>query len=137
MHPYGYESAPARKANAAKWIEIDFGRTVPVDVMRLFPESSRSHRGKQADGNTKREIRLLTSAATDHAGQEPLFETLTNISWRGAEPLEINCHAMPARHIRIIASRLTGSKGDYRLRLGEVQVISEGRNVALGANVSA
>src|SRR5205085_6286548 len=86
LHPYGYQSAPARKPNATKWVDIDLGRTVPVDVVRLFPESSRGRRGKEADGET-REIHLLTSAAIDHPGQGPPFETLTNITWRGAIPL--------------------------------------------------
>jgi mono/diheme cytochrome c family protein len=129
-HPEGYQSVASRSAGTAKWVQIDLGRTLPVDVVRLYPTVA-----------SPLPARFRVEASDDlnfQRGVNVVFDSKGSPELKGPDAFEIHCSATPARYVRITALRLPGgTKGEYRLRIAEAQVISEGRNVALGARVTA
>jgi mono/diheme cytochrome c family protein len=128
-HPDGYRSLAARNARAPKWVQLDLGRTLPVDVVRLFPTR---------ESPLPAQLRVeICDEPTFKTGAKVAFNSKGQPELKGPEPFDIHCGATPARYLRITAAQLAGAKGDYRFCLAEAQVISEGRNVALGARVTA
>ena len=174
----GYQSARSPVADAVKWVQLDLGKKVPVDTIRLLPAlapaktaagkpprsapgSTNSPRAKTAQlaravksspsrpavaTQTPLEttrgfpVRFRIEIANDPAfgpGRRLVYESQTNVNLLGSQPFELELDALPARYVRVTATRLAGERGQYGFALAEVQVVSDGWNVARGAAVQA
>ncbi|HEX4645165.1 MAG TPA: DUF1553 domain-containing protein, partial [Verrucomicrobiae bacterium] len=125
----GYKSALAKKPNTAKWVQLDLGKKLPIDTIRLVPVVKFGF-----------PVRFRIEVSNDPAfaaSRTLLFETRTNFVQNGDRPVELACDSIPARYVRITATRLSGRRGEYAFALAEAEVISDGRNVARGAPVEA
>ena len=133
----GYRSATAAQADTTKWVQVDLGRKMPMDVIRLAPAF--------AAGKTNAfgfPVRFRLEVANDPEFQtDPavLFETPGDFltSAVSAAGFALLVDAVPARYVRLTATRLDGVDGEFALALAEMEVVSEGWNVARGAPVQA
>jgi len=107
----GYHSAIERTPDVTKWVEVDLGRVAPID-----------------------EIHLISARPTDFPDTPGFgFPPSYQITLDGA-PFE---KGRSGRVVRVTATKLWERTKDYVFALAELQVISQGRNIALGATVRA
>jgi hypothetical protein len=133
----GYHSAIADKPNAVKWVQVDLGQALPLDLVRLIPARptdfadtpgfgfpSRYRLEVSLDPNFEQPLLLLEAQDTDQPNPGEL-----SVLWQGSRVV--------ARYVRLTATQLWQRTGDYVFALAEMQVESIGQNVAAGRAVSA
>jgi hypothetical protein len=133
----GYHSAIENRADVVKWVQVDLGRRVPIDRIRLIPARPTDFPDTPGFGFPARfRVELsddpnFTKAdvLADHSGRDFLNP--------GDRPVVIAATGKTARHVRVCAMRLWRRTGDYVFALAELEVESGGKNVARGAKVSA
>jgi uncharacterized protein DUF1549/uncharacterized protein DUF1553/cytochrome c len=132
----GYHSGIEPKAGVEKWVQVDLGRAVPIDEILLFPARPTDFPDTPGFGFPPR-FRVSVSddsgfsvseAAADHS--EADFPN------PGDNPYIVRV-GRTARYVRVTALRLWPRRNDYIFALGELQVLSGGRNVAREARVTA
>jgi alpha-L-rhamnosidase len=133
----GYHSAEAASADDVKWVQVDLGRSVPIDSVKLRPMN---HAGVAGFGFP---VRFSVTASDDAR-----FETSVAIADQtgsdypnpGAAAATIESKGTVGRYVRVTATKLARKPGGakpYGFALAELEVYSGGRNVALHAEVSA
>jgi hypothetical protein len=133
----GYHSAIHPTPDATAWVQIDLGRPLPIDEIRLFPARPTDFPDTPGFGFPKR---FRVEAADDADFQLPTSlyeESRPDGQEQGDEPLVIRPEAVTARFVRVTATRLWKRTGDYAFALGECEVLSGGDNVARAAEVTA
>jgi cytochrome c553 len=132
----GYHSAIAAKADAVKWVQVDLGRTRPLDEIRLVPARPVDFRDTPGFGFPARfRVELADEpefhrpvVVADHAAADV---PNPGASWWIVRP------GRAARYVRVTATRLWPRTNDHVFALGELQVVSGGENVARDAVVAA
>jgi hypothetical protein len=118
----GIEPAPDRE----KWVEVDLGRETAIDAIRLVPARPTDFKDTPGFGfppSWRVEIDgRLHQAASD--APNPQDRPVALPGGRG-------------RVVRVVATRLWERAKDFVFALGELEVLSGGRNVAAGAEVRA
>ncbi|MDF7808053.1 histidine kinase [Pontiellaceae bacterium B12219] len=130
----GYRSEPQETSDHPEWIEIDFGKTVPLDEVMLVPAIRRDTANEfQADAFPNA-FRLIAGTAKDRVGTvvAEYDSSEDNILPRIA-PFVIPCNGIAASWIRVEAEQLTRRAVDQRLvfQLSEILAFSEQENMAL------
>lgn len=133
----GFQSHPERTPDAVKWVQVDLGSELPLEEVRLLPARAGGYPLRRGFGFP---LRYRVEVSVD-----PDFKSPVTVSDRMEEdfpnprenPVVVRVPGTAARYVRLTASRLTERFDDYVLALAELQVISGGRNVALGAPASA
>ena len=131
----GYHSAIHATPDATAWVQVDLGRSVPIEEVRLvparpvdFPDTPGfgfpvRFRVEVSDDPAFAQGRTM-SVAEDERPDAPDIED---------EPYVIHADGRTARFVRVTATRLWKRTNDYVFALSELEVISEGENVARGA----
>lgn len=133
----GFHSAIERVPEAVKWVQIDLGARMPVEEVWLLPAHPPDYADRVGFGFPPR-WRVEVADAADFAQPRVLLDrTGADFTNPGDCPVVIDGRGESARFVRMTATRLWERSGDYVFALGEMQVFSEGRNVALGAAVTA
>jgi hypothetical protein len=152
-----YRSKVAANPDVKTWVQIDLGKSVPIDAIRLFPASERMYPGRdQYYAGEGFPLRFVIEAADDEALSAALviadfrnsdfpdpWDNITDYSVLGAH----------GRYVRLTATRLRPVKAnpsneippgedppnspDYTLTLAKIAVLSHGTDVAIGCKVSA
>jgi nitrogen fixation protein FixH len=135
--PAGWHSAIAPEADTTKWVQIDLGKAVPIDAIRLHPA-----RPVDADadgyGFPLRFTVAVSNDPTFATSETVADKTLVDFENPGTKPVVIVGKGQTARHVRVTASLLWKRANDaYLFALSEVEVESNKENVAAGAPVSA
>jgi hypothetical protein len=133
----GYHSAIAPTPDVAKWVQVDLGASSPIEEIRLVPARPTDFPDSPGFGFPIRFRVELADEATfaraetvaDHSGED--------FANPGDEPLVVEVARRPARFVRVTATRLWARRDDYVFALGEVEVLSGGKNVAPGRAVTA
>jgi len=133
----GYHSAISPTADVEKWVQVDLGKSLPFDVIRLIPARPTDFPDTPGFGFPAR----FTVTASD----DPTFakaEILADHSKAefpnpGDKAFVLRPTKQTARYVRVTAHRLWLRSNDYVFALAEMQVESGGKNVALGAKVAA
>ena len=133
----GYHSAIYPHPEANNWVQLDLGRTLPIDEIILFPARPVDFPDTPGFGFPSR-FRVELSddpkfARPDRiaAGERPDNQKPED------EPYVIRPSGSAARFVRVTATRLWKRHDDYVFALGELEVISGGVNRARGAKVTA
>lgn len=136
---FGWHSRIETEPNLEKWVRVDLGRSVPLDrvvVVAAHDDFAGIGAGFGFPPRYKVEIsddETFASGVTtlcDRAGEDQPNP--------GVTPLVFDAGGKSARHIRFTAVKLAERQNDYILALAELQALdAEGRNVALGARVTA
>lgn len=131
----GYHSAiDGIQTNLPKWVEVDLGLDLPVDGLQLVPAHPRDFADVGGFGFPPR---FRITGFSEESGEVPLFDTgVTLFPNPGAATVSFPGSAVPVRRVRVEALELWQRTGDFIFALGELQVISAGKNVARGVSVS-
>jgi hypothetical protein len=123
----GYHSAIERRPDVTKWVEVDLGKALPIDEIRLVPARPTDFADTPGFGFPPRySLELDSATLVVAAGGNP-----------GDAPVAYSVGGREARVVRVTATRLWERTQDYVFALAELQVISRGVNVAAGATVAA
>ncbi len=131
----GYSSPRGSAAGAKRWVQVDLGSRYPIEEIRLIPARP-TNEADIAGWGFPQKFKV-------QAGDDARFETTVDVldhtgryfSNPGANPVVVGADGVQARFVRVTATVLPpGAQRTFAL--GELQVYSGGRNVALGAEVS-
>ena len=133
----GYHAEIADNADSIKWVQVDLGSVAPIDKVRIgtldhdfvkgfgFPLRYRLESGDDADLSRPQMIKEQTGA---------------DVANPGATVLEFDGHGVRGRYVRMTATRLFARPSkptDFLFALKSLEVISNGKDVALDAPVTA
>lgn len=143
----GYHSLMVNLRNepnpVPRWVEIDLGEAVPVEQVRLFPAHPPEFTHRPGFGfPTRAHLELSTDSSRDRPYVVPLLvdtplappQSLVNPA---DNPVGVPAGGRSARYIRFFATSLHNANGLYNLALAEMEVWSNGRNVAPKGSVRA
>ena len=128
----GYHSGIEKKPDVAKWVQVDLGESKPIEAIRLvparpvdfpdtpgfgFPVRFKIEVGDDVDFGEAITVADHTKGDFKNPGDDAyLVETESTIRTTG-------------RYVRITATKLWPRTNDFVFALGEMQVISDGRNL--------
>jgi hypothetical protein len=134
----GYHSAIHPKHDEICWVQVDLGKSKPLDSIRLyparpvdFPDSSgfgfpiRWKLEINDDGDFKTNVVMLAN----HLEKDFLNPK--------DEPLLIQANNHKARFVRLTATKLWKRTNDYIFALAEMEIESNGKNIARSGIVTA
>jgi len=130
----GYHSVDATDPATTKWVRLDLGQSRTLDAVRLDAVRPMVLEGL---GFPRR---FKVEAADDRAFSAPtVIADFTEEDYPngGAMHFELPAHGISARYVRITATRLRVDAGKACLALSQVEVVSGGQNIAVGAAVAA
>jgi mono/diheme cytochrome c family protein len=133
----GYHSAISPKPDVEKWVQVDLGRTAPLDEIRLIPARPTDFPDTPGFGFP---VRFRVAVADDPAfarSETVADHTAADFPNPGDDPFLVRLSGRQARYVRVTATRLWPRTGDYVFALAELQVESGGKNVARRAAVTA
>lgn len=119
-----------------KWVQVDLGQETTIDEIILYPLV---YAGIKGYGFPLR-YRIEVSNESDFS--EPIIfadYTKNDVANTGMVPVVINGRKLQGRYVRLFATKLKFNENDgqHSFGLNELEVISNGNNVALGAAVTA
>jgi hypothetical protein len=133
----GYHSGIEPKADTVKWVQVDLGKPVAIDLIRLVPARPTDFPDSPGFGFPQR-FRVELSSEASFAHPEVLLDQSEHdYPNPGDRPVVIQSVGKTARFIRVRANRLWLRTGDWVFALAELQVESGGKNVAAGQPVTA
>ena len=133
----GYHSAIAATPDATKWVQIDLGRSVAIDTIRLIPARPVDFPDTPGFGFPAR-YRLEIDDERDFPHPRIVSDrTAADVANPGDSAVEIPAGRATGRFVRVTATRLWPRTNDYVFALAELQVIADGVNVADGVDVTA
>jgi signal transduction histidine kinase len=128
----GWLSRGGKSADESMFIELNLGQPQPIDALRLFP-AKRPTSDLPSGFGFPRRLRITVSEKP--LGNTPAADS-TEIDLRnpGHNPVLIPLEPQQGRYVRIEATRLWKSFDSYPafFALSEIEVLSEGRNIAAG-----
>jgi hypothetical protein len=133
----GYHSAILPRQEETRWVQVDLGQSVPIDKVCLIPARPVDFPDTPGFGFP---VRFRVEIA-----EEPTFEKATCLADHTAQdfpnpgdsPVLFSARGNKARYVRVTATRLWLRRNDYVFALAELQVLSGGKNLASGGQVSA
>jgi len=152
-----YRSKVAQTPDIKTWVQVDLGKSVPIDAIKLFPASERMYPGRdQYYAGEGFPLRFAIEAAEDEVFSSPV----TIADFRDADfpdpwdnITEYSAPHVHGRFVRLTATHLRAVKinppnevpmggepadsPDYTLTLAKIAVISRGTDVAIGCAVTA
>jgi signal transduction histidine kinase len=134
----GFESQLHSSPKKNEWVQVDWGRPVPIDQVVLAPLLWQLGRLGYTAGGFPEQFRVLAGTAEDQVGKViASFQDKDKFLPRSA-PLVIPCETT-ASWVRVEASLLSKRIQDqqYSLQFSEILVFSGQDNVALNAAVSS
>ena len=126
----GWHSGISKTADITKWVEVDFGAVRELDEVRLVPAHPRDYPDRFGFGFPRRfKIEADSQIVFDSTG--------IDFANPGDTPVAFRTFGLRAKTLRITATRLWERSGDFVYALAELQALSEGKNIALGAAVNS
>ncbi len=133
----GYHSAIEKTATQEKWVQVDLGVTEVIDEIRLIPARPTDFPDTPGFGFPPR-LTVEFSQNSDFSKPELIAElTGGDFANPGDEAFVITVNKQSARCVRVTARKLWERSEDYVFALAELQIFSEGTNVAFKKAVSA
>jgi signal transduction histidine kinase len=133
----GYLSSDTKDANQTKWVSVDLRESHVINRVKLLPLESDEYEVVGGRG--------FPRAFFIELSNDPEFKQVVWRDGRGPYALgypsgcavTLRVPEVKARYVRLTATGMWLRDGLYRFGLAELQVDSEGENVALGKPVSA
>jgi len=132
----GYHSGIEARADVEKWVQVDLGRSLPLDQILLIPARPTDFRDAPGFGFPLRYRVTISDDPSFKAPRTLLDATTEDVPNPGDEVVPIAASGN-ARYVRVTASRLWPRMNDFIFALGEIQVLSQGKNAVAGAEVAA
>ncbi len=132
----GWHSGIEPRPDVEKWVQVDLGRALPVDAVRLLPARPTDFPDTPGFGFPAR-FRVQAALREDFSDAVTVVDqTGADVPNPGDRPVTLPV-GREARFLRVTATRLWKRTGDYLFALAELQAIAGGRNVAAGATVAS
>jgi len=136
----GYHSQICQTPDVVKWVQIDLGKPMPFDGIRLLPARPTDFKDSPGFGFPQRfkveisddEQFFLAETITDHTKDD-----FPNPADNPVVVLQSGNAKKSARFVRLTATRLWLRSNDFIFALAEMQVASGDKNIGLGAKVTA
>ena len=133
----GYHSAIEAKQDVTKWVQVDLGAPLPVERVRLISARPVDFTDTPGFGFPIR-FKMEASLEPDFASPVMLLDqTQEDHPARTDQPFELATNNVEARYVRVTATRLWKRVEDYVFALAEMEVYSNGENVARDKAVTA
>ncbi len=133
----GYHSLISKTPDQIKWVQIDLGKSFPLSSVILFPARPVDFRDTPGFGFPAR-FRIEVSDTSDFIQKTNIVDcTKADDASLWDIPTLFQFQDVTARYVLITATKLWKRNYDFVFALGEVQVESNGRNVARGAIITA
>jgi hypothetical protein len=133
----GYHSGIETRPDSVKWVQVDLGKPVAIDAVRLVPARPTDFPDTPGFGFPLRFRVELSDDPQCRKAEVVADHTARDFGNPGEEPFVVRPGGRTARYVRVTATRLWKRTGDYVFALAEMQVESGGRNVARGVRVTA
>jgi cytochrome c553 len=132
----GYHSGIEARPDVEKWVQVDLGRSLPLDQIFLIPARPTDFPDAPGFGFPARFRVSVSDEASFQQARTLVDATKEDVPSLNDEVLPIPASGT-ARYVRVTATRLWPRTNDFIFALGELQVLSGGKNVAASAEVTA
>lgn len=132
----GFQSSAAAHADTTKWVQIDLGREAVLQEVRLLPARAGEYPARRGFGFP---LRYKVEVSREPDFREPVVVASfleEDVVSPCENPVSLPVPDVTARYVRLTAVRLAERNDDYVLAMAEMEVYSEGRNIALHAPVT-
>jgi len=130
----GYQSQVASSAEAARWVQIDFGKPVTIDHLYLVPVQHGSTLGFGFPARFRVDLSNDPLFASRHVIADHSADSFPNPR---TAPFAIQNIGHAARYLRVTAFPAPDSPSYWFFALAELLAFSGEKNVAAGARVTA
>jgi hypothetical protein len=133
----GYHSGIEPRAAVTKWVQVDLGKVVAIDAVRLIPARPTDFPDTPGFGFP---ARFQVALSDDPAfGRADIVADHTGADFPnpGDNAFLLPMKRKQARFVRVTATKLWPRTNDYVFALAELQVEAGGKNIALGQAVTA
>lgn len=133
----GYHSAIEPRRDVTKWVQVDLGSSRKIDSIHLIPAMPTDFADTPGFGFPVR-FKIETSDDLDFKTAHLVVdETKADFPNAADTPYRVDNAGVTARYVRVTATRLWERTSDFAFALAELRVQSDGKDIALGANVTA
>jgi len=134
----GYHSAIAATQDVEKWVQVDLGKSEPLDEVLLYP-AHEVYGGHPGPGfGFPKQFRVELATNEDFSDAFTLVNhTGTDYPHPGDDPQGFDCGGHSARFVRVTATRLFERTEDWIFALGELVARRGEHNLAADAVVTA
>jgi hypothetical protein len=129
----GYHATEAKSADDVKWVQIDLGASHPVSAVLLH---AMRHAGRDGFGFP---VRFKVEVSDDVTlAQATLIADHTGSDFKnpGYQAIAFPSRDIKGRYVRVTATKLWKRDTMFCFALRQLEVVSGGKNVAVGAKVS-
>jgi mono/diheme cytochrome c family protein len=133
----GYHSSIEAAPGVSKWVQVDLGRSLTLDQIRLVPARPTDFPDTPGFGFP---LRFKVECSEEEGFTRPLVladHTQADFKNPGDIAFNVKGSTAPARYLRVTATRLWERTSDYVFALAELQAFAGGTNVAQGGRVTA
>ena len=129
----GYRSEPADSPEAVKWVQVDLEAARSLEELRFH---GLRHSVAERLGFPLR-FRVEVATREDLSDASVVLDQTGEDNNLWVSLIRVPLDGVRARYVRLTATRLRESEGEYLLALSQVEALSGDENVAMGAAVSA
>ena len=134
----GYHSGYREMQDTVEWVEMDLGQSHEIDAIVLIATPTDSGGAAEAGYGFPLRFRVEIAGEGEEAERVVVVDhTDEDFPNPGVLPVYLPASGLSVRHLRITATRLAREGDRYFWSLGEVMVLSGGRNVAMGLDREA
>lgn len=130
----GYHSEESKDAATTKWIQVDLGATKKIDAVRLY---ALRYTVPERLGFP---LRFKIELSDDPSLAKPTLladQTLADVTQKNANLIDLPGRRLSGRYLRLTATKLRAESGVACLAFSQIEVLSGGKNIAVGAKVTA
>ncbi|MEO6337596.1 MAG: DUF1549 domain-containing protein, partial [Verrucomicrobiota bacterium] len=133
----GYHSDIEKTRDHLKWVQVDLGKTLPLEQITIVPARPIDFSDTPGFGFPAR-FRVESANDIEFAGVEIIAnQTIADFKNPGDKPVTFAAKGKSARFIRITATLLWERASDFVFALAELQVFVSGTNAAMNAEVTS
>jgi len=133
----GYHSAIESTRDVTKWVQVDLGASQAIGSIHLIPAMPTDFPDTPGFGFP---VRFKIEVSDDPEfviARVVVDETKSDFPNAADTPYRVDNVGLAARYVRVTATRLWERTSDFAFALAELRVTSDGKDIALGANVTA
>jgi signal transduction histidine kinase len=133
----GWHATTAREPDTTKWVQVDLGREVPLDEVRLYPARPKDFPARRGFGFPPRfRVEVSDDAVFTHP-RMLMDRTQADFENPAENAVIVPAAGIQARFVRVTATRLWARSNDFIFALAELEIWSGGENVARSGVVTS
>ena len=133
----GYHSGSEKTQDYTKWVQVDLGKSLAIDEVRLVPARPVDFPDTPGFGFPLRFKIEISEDETFRNNTTVIDQTTSDFAKPGDKPVTFSLGQKQGRYVRITATKLWERTSDFIFAMAELQVLVHGTNAVLGVDVSA